>query len=106
MRRGDSPEQAWEVTGWGPVWAGSQGQLRLGRASWVGVVGGGVLSLETFSLGKSICACPRQGTGAQLGVHTTSHAFPLTPWGRQDPAPVHETPHPKVTLTGLPLLWS
>ena len=77
------------------VGLGAKGQLRA-EESAPSVVGGGRgagCSAWRPSLGKSICACPRQGTGAQLGVHTTSHAFPLTPWGRQDPAPGPRTPH-------------
>lgn len=78
--------------GLGPsVGLGAKGQLRAeGPAPSWGERG---CSAWRASLGKSTCACPGQGPGAQLGVHpqpALSHVLhgPLTP----------------VTLRGLPLL--
>lgn len=60
---------------------GAKGQLRAEEPapSWVGGC-----SAWRPSLGKSTCACPGQGTGAQLGVHSTARTFPRTT----------RTPHP------------
>lgn len=86
MRRGGLNWQAWEV-GLGPsVGLGAKGQLRAEEPapSWVGVgVSGGAQPGDLLS--KSICACPGQGTGAQLGVHTTARTFPRAT----------RTPHPE-----------